>query len=169
MTRHADGRAGRSRRFGSRRGNNIIEFSFLVPWYIFMFVGAYDYSFYTYSLISAESAAREGALYCSASSSSPCTNSSSSTQCGYALDQLRMLPNVGSGLTTCGTGTTVTTSAPVAVSSSVLNSSSTPASPDGNPAASVTVVYLTPQLIPIPGLLPGTLTITKTITMRYTS
>src|SRR5580658_6669872 len=158
-----------AKRTRRRRGNSIIEFSLLMPWYVFLFVAAFDYGFFSYSLIATQSAVREGALYCSASSTSPCADSSNSTQCGYALDQLRMLPNVGSGLITCGTGSTVTASAPVAVSTSVLSSSSSPASPDGNPAASVTVVYLTPQLIPIPGLLPGQLTITKTVAMRYGS
>jgi hypothetical protein len=38
--------------------------------------------------------------------------------------------------------------------------------PDTYPAASVSVVYLTPQLIPIPGLLPGQLTINRTVKMR---
>jgi Flp pilus assembly protein TadG len=116
-------RAERTRR---RRGNSIIEFSLLMPWYVFLFVAAFDYGFFSYSLIATQAAVREAVLYCSASSASPCTDSSNSTQCGYALDQLRMLPNVGSGLLACGTGTTVTTSAPVAVSTSVLSSSSGP-------------------------------------------
>lgn len=152
-------------RTGSRRGNSIIEFSLLMPWYVFLFIAAFDYGFFSYSLISANAAVREAALYCSAASWSACVDSSTSKQCTYALGQLQMLPNVGSGVTTCGTGTSVTSSAPVAVSSSVLSSTS----PDGNPAASVTVVYLTPQLIPIPGLLPGQMTITRTVTMRYAS
>lgn len=158
-----------AKRIRSRKGNSIIEFSLLMPWYVFLFVAAFDYAFYSYSLIATNAAVREGALYCSSNSYSACSDSSGSAQCTYALDHLRMLPNVGSGLTTCGTGTSVSSSAPVAVSSSVLSSSTSPASPDGNPAASVTVVYMTPQLIPIPGLLPGQLTITRTVTMRYAS
>jgi Flp pilus assembly protein TadG len=155
------------RRDRARRGNALIEFSFLVPWYIFLFVGAFDYGFFSYSLIATQNAAREGALYCSSfNSSSPCADSSNSVHCEYALDQLRMLPNVGSGLTTCGTGSTVTTSAPLAVSSATLTAGT---SPDGtaNSATAVTVVYMTPQLIPIPGLLPGKLTINRTVKMRF--
>ncbi len=164
--READNRIGARR----RRGNNLIEFSLIVPWYIFLFVGALDSGFFAYSLIASQTAAREGALYCaSLGSASPCVDSASSTQCGYALDQLRMLPNVGSAITTCGTGTTVTASAPVAVSTASLTNATVPASPDGNPCASVTVVYLTPNLIPIPGLFPGQVTITRTVKMRYTS
>lgn len=158
-----------SRALGRTFGNSIIEFSFVVPWYLFLFVGAYDYGFFSYSLIASQTAAREGAVYCSASISSQCTDSASSTQCGYALDQLRMLPNVGSALTTCGTTTSVTSSAPVSVvTTSPLSAA---ASPDGqaNSSVGVTVVYLTPQLIPIPGLLPGNLTITRTVKMRFRS
>lgn len=150
-----------------RRGNNLIEFSLIVPWYIFLFVGALDSGFFAYSLIASQSAAREGALYCAAKgSASPCADSASSTQCGYALDQLRMMPNVGSALTTCGTGTTVTASAPVAVSTATITTN--PASAT-YPGTAVTVVYLTPNLIPIPGMFPGQVTITRIVRMCYLS
>jgi Flp pilus assembly protein TadG len=139
-----------------RSGCAIFEFSLLMPWYVFLFVGALDYGFFAYSLIASQSAATVGALYCATSSS---TVSDSTTACGYALDQLRNLPNVGSSLTSCGTGSTVSPSAPVAVSASSATG------PDFNPAASVTVVYLTPMLISIPGVLPGQVTITRTVKM----
>ncbi len=35
-----------------RRGGSMIEFCLLLPWYIFLFVGAFDFGFYAYSLIS---------------------------------------------------------------------------------------------------------------------
>jgi len=140
-----------------QRGNNIIEFSLLIPWYIFLFVGIFDYGFYSYSLIAAQSAARQGAAYCSLN---PTTASDSHTACGYALDQLRYLPNVGSALTTCGT-TSVSSAAPVAATATYLS-----AGADGNPASSVSIMYLTPQLIPIPGILDGRMTIVQTVQMR---
>ena len=141
-------------------GHAIIEFSFFAPWFFFLFVGVYDFGFYAYSLIASQSAATVGAIYCANSSA---TVSDSTTACGYALDQFRNLPNVGSSLSTCGSGTTVTSAAPVAVSaSSVIG-------PDLGPATSVTVVYLTPQLIPIPGLLPGQFTISRTVQLPLRS
>jgi Flp pilus assembly protein TadG len=164
--REAENRFRRCRR---QRGSNLIEFSLIVPWYIFLFVGALDSGFFAYSLIASQTAAREGALYCSTSAATCSSDSAMSTQCLYALDQLRMLPNVGSSLGSCGTGTTVTSTLPVAVSTASLTNATTPASPDGNPCTSVTVVYMTPQLIPIPGLFPGQVTITRTVKMRYTS
>lgn len=143
-----------------QRGSSIIEFSLLLPWYVFLFIGAFDYGFFSYSLIATQTAASVGATYCAGSSG---TVADATTACGYALDQLRNLPNVGSGLTTCGSGTSVTSLAPVAVTAASITG------PDGNAASSVTVVYLTPQLIPIPGLLPGQLTINRTVKMRVRS
>jgi Flp pilus assembly protein TadG len=150
-----------------RRGNSIIEFSLIAPWFVFLFIGAFDFGFYVYSLNATQTAARQGALYCSTSITAQCADATSSTQCGYVLSQLRMLPNVGGGVITCNTSTSVTASAPVAVvTTSPLAAGN---SPDGlaNSSVGVTVVYLTPRLIPIPGLLPGQLTITRTVKMKF--
>lgn len=141
---------------GGRRGSSIIEFSLLLPWYVFLFVGAYDYGFFSYSLIATQTAASVGANYCASNST---TTTDATTACGYALDQLRNMPNVGYSMTNCGSGSTVTATVPLAVTASSVTG------PDGYPAASVTVTFLTPQLIPIPGLLPGQLTISRTVKM----
>jgi Flp pilus assembly protein TadG len=133
----------------------MVEFALILPWYIFLFVGAFDYGFFSYGLIATQSAARVAAMYCSASSSraANCTND---ITCTYVLDQLRNMPNVGTATQTC-------TGAPVVLSTSMVSGAG---SPDGNNAASVTVTYTTPQLIPIPGLLPGRVTIARTATMK---
>jgi len=141
-----------------RSGNNVIEFSLLIPWYVFLFVGVFDFGFFSYSLIAVQSAARVAAEYASYSTT---TEADSITACTYAMGQLQDLPNLGSGAACTANSTTVTSSAPLAVQASALTSG-----PDTLPAASVTVTYLTPQLIPIPGLLPGQLTISRTVKMR---
>lgn len=158
-----DRRAPDGRRKRRCSGSNIVEFSLLVPWYVFLFAGAFDYGFFAYSLIATQYAASVTATYCAASSAgADSCHSDPATACGYALDQFRNLPNVGPNLTTCGTGTAVTSAAPVAVTVSKVDS------PDNITAgaAAATVTYLTPQLIPIPGLLPGQLTIQRVIKMR---
>ena len=137
-----------------RRGSNTLEFALLMPWYIFLFVGAFDFGFFTYALISAETAARVAAMYCAAS---PSAASDSTTACSYALDQFRGLPNVGAGVTTCA-------AAPLVVTATYVASG-----PDGGTATIVTIAYTTPQLIPIPGLLPGQLTINRSVEMRLRS
>jgi Flp pilus assembly protein TadG len=137
----------------NRRGSSAVEFALLIPWYVFLFVGAWDFGFYSYSLIATQNAARVAGTYCSASSSRA---GSCSLACGYVLDQLRNLPNVGSSMTTC-------TGAPVEVDTG------TTTGPDSGTAAQVTVKYTTPQLIPIPGLIPGQITINRTVVFRVQS
>jgi len=141
-------------RSGRRRGNNIIEFSLLMPWYVFLFAGAFDYGFYAYSLIATQDAARVAALYCSTSSS---TKADASTACTYALGQLQGMANV--------TACSLSGSPPLSVTASSVAA----ADGSGNTDTSVTVTYTTPQLIPVPGLFPGKLTIARTVQMRVRS
>jgi Flp pilus assembly protein TadG len=136
-----------------RRGSSAIEFALLIPWYVFLFVGALDFGFYSYALIGVQSAARISAMY---TASSALSASDATTSCSYALDQLRGMPNVGQSLSTCSASPLVVTAALVT-------------GPDGSNATSVTVTYTTPQLIPIPRLLPGVLTISRTVQMRVRS
>ena len=144
----------RSRLWSSRKGNNIVEFAILAPWYLFLTVGAFDMGIYNYALIGVQNAARTVALYCSTSSTT--CPSTSTAPCLYALDQLRDLPNVGSAVTSPCTS-------PVTVSVSYV------AGPDGNTAAQVTVSYTTPGLIPLPSSLPSQYTASRTVTMRTQS
>jgi Flp pilus assembly protein TadG len=137
----------------NRRGNNLIEFTFLAPWYIFLFVGSFDMGLYGYALIGVENAARVGALVCSASSTT-CPNAT--IPCGFAIDQLKSLPNMGSAVTTCA-------ASPLTVTVSQVSG------PDGQSASQVTVTYVTPALASIPGILPGQYTATRTIVMRNRS
>ena len=135
-----------------RNGNSLVEFCLLLPWYFFLFVGSYDFGMYSYSLIAVEDGARVAALNASRDSTSA---GDSATACGFVLDSLRNLPNIGSGVTSCTSPVTVT-----AVSGT---------GPDGAAGTVVTVAYTSPQLIPIPGLLPGQLVITRIVKMRVRS
>jgi hypothetical protein len=130
----------------------MVEFSLLLPWYVFLFIGAIDYGFYSYSLIATQNAARIAAMYCSGSSTAAID---SDTAWSYAADQLRKMPNVGSSLST--------NAAPLVVTANAVTG------PDGGNATSVTVTYTTPQMIPIPGLLTGQLTISRTVQMKLRS
>lgn len=132
------------------RGNSIVEFSLLMPWLIFLFIGAMDWGFYANALIATEAAAR---VACSYTSSSSSTAGDSTGACTYALGQLQKMSNVA-GLGNCS-------SSPLVVSASSIASG-----PDGNPASSVTVTYTTPIYLPMMGELPKQLTITRTVKMR---
>jgi Flp pilus assembly protein TadG len=149
------------------RGNSLIEFSLFTPWLILLFVGAMDWGFYAYSLIATEAAARVGALYASSSSSAV---TDTATICTYALKQLSKMPNVGDGMSSCASGSSVSSGSPVGVSATSVTGSS---SADGNSAAQVSVTYMTPIFIPMilgnQTVVPKQVTITRTIQMRMRS
>jgi Flp pilus assembly protein TadG len=142
------------------RGNAIIEFSLMAPWLVFLFIGAMDWGFYAYSVISLQAAARVGALYASSSTSAA---TDTTTVCTYALEQMRRMANVGSTMTSCATGSAVSGTAPVGVAASLVSG------PDGNNAAQVSVTYQTPIYMPLIGSLPKQITLTRTVTMRLRS
>ncbi len=131
----------------------MIEFCLLLPWYIFLFVGAFDFGFYSYALIATQNAARVGATHCATAA----TDTDQAGACTYAVGQLKFLPNVSANDTTCA-------ASPITVTATYSASGA-----DGNPSTTVTVIYVTPQLIPIPGVVPGQLTITRSVQMRLTS
>jgi Flp pilus assembly protein TadG len=135
----------------SRRGNSLIEFSLLLPWYVFLFVGSFDLGMYSYSLVALEEGVRMAALNASQSTSAA---SNSATAGQYVLGSIQGLPNIGTSVTT-------TSASPIVVTAALVNSG-----PDGAAATTVTAVYTTPQLIPIPGILPGQLTITRSVEMK---
>ena len=132
------------------RGGAMVELVLLAPWIFFLFAGALDCGFYCYALISVQSAARVAALYASTDSS---TAVDQTTTCTYTLNQLRDLPNVGGGTTSCA-------ASPVIVSSQLATGS------DGTSAAQVTVTYQSVPLIPIPGLLQNRFTWNRSVKMR---
>src|SRR5215472_5625997 len=117
---------GKSLRFRRKRqkGGSVLETAMILPWYIFLFVGAFDWGYYAHALISTESAARVAALYSSQSST---TAGDSTGACTYALEELRIITNIGATQTTC-TG-------PVAVTATAVTGA------DGQPASEVSVAY----------------------------
>lgn len=144
--------AGRSVAKSGRRGHAVLEFAFFLPFLLFMFVGAFDYGFFAQALITTENAARVAAMYTSSSSTAA---SDSSTACNYALAEFSDTPNVA-GAGSCS-------GAPLTVSAAAVMG------PDGSVASQVTVAYKTANLIPIPGLLPSQLTITRVVMMKVRS
>jgi Flp pilus assembly protein TadG len=135
-------------RRNSRKGNSLIELSLLMPRYFFLFVGAYDFGFYAYGLIALEDGVRVATLNASQNSS---LAGNSSTACTYVLGSLVNLPNIGSGVSTCS-------ASPITVTATYGATS--------GPETTVIATYTSPQLIPIPGVLPGQVTITRSLRMR---
>jgi Flp pilus assembly protein TadG len=141
LTKHK--RRGARRR---TRGNAMLELALLGPWVLFLFIGAFDWGFYAYALISLQSAARTAALYTSTSAT---TAADAPGACSLVLAEMASLPNVGS---VCGANPVVTATATVG--------------PDSAAATQVSVTYTSLSLILLPGLLKEQFTITRTVKMR---
>ena len=69
----------------------------MLPWLAFLFVGAFDWGYYAHALISTEAAARTAGTYAATNS----TDATDTTNvCLFALEELRIVPNIGAS-TTC--------------------------------------------------------------------
>lgn len=136
-----------------KRGGAMLEMALLSPWVVFLFVGALDWGFYAYSMISVETAARTAASAIAAQNT--VTAISSADACTTVLNELSSLSNIGTTVTGCS-------AAPLIVTASQISSV------DGNQAVQVSLTYTTPNLIPIPGLLAKQFTITRIVKMRVT-
>ena len=138
-----------TRRKRSEGGNSVVELTFIAPWLLFLFVGAVDMGFFTYSLVAVENAARIAAEY---TSQGPTKVADQFNACRMVRLELAMLPNMA-GIADCSNSTLTVTAQGVT-------------GPDLKPATSVSVTYKGVGLIPIPGLLPGRLTFTRNVRMR---
>lgn len=132
----------------------MVESCLLFPWFVFLFIGALDAGFDLYALIGVQSAARIAVLYTSSSSS---TANASAAACTLVLQDLNYMPNIGSTVTSC--------------SALPLEVTATGPTTDqfGNSYSTVSVTYQTMSLIPIPGVLAGQFTITRTAQMQLRS
>jgi hypothetical protein len=130
--------------FGSKRGNAAVEVGLLLPWIVFSFVAVLDFGFGAYSIIATQNAARIGAMWGAASSTNAGSGNFNSTACSYAASALQYAPTPVSG---CGTTLSVTTSNPTVGSLATVQ---------------VSVTY-TVKLLAIPGIMPGSLAITRTV------
>lgn len=133
-------------------GHAVIEAALILPWLIFLFVGALDMGFYCYDMISVENAARVAVEYTATSSY---TAADINTACKLVLNALANVPNLTS-VSSCG-------SLPLLVQASAVSAT------DGSAASQISVQYQSSSFIPIPGLLEGRLTITRVAEMRLRS
>jgi hypothetical protein len=134
------------------RGHAVFEAALLLPCLVFLFIGVFDMGFYLYAMIGVENAARVAVEYTAASSY---TASDSSTACTLVLTELSSVTNL-SGVSNCN-------ALPLKVNAAAVNAV------DGTQASQVSVQYQSNMMIPIPGLLMGRLTLTRTAQMRLRS
>ena len=146
------------RRKRGQRGQAALEAALLAPWLVFLCIGALDLGFYGNALISTQNAVRVAVMHASASGASA---SDQAGACALVLRELGSLSNVAS------LGSTFSCqSLPLVVSTSLIPAAS---SPDGAIASQVSISYQSRAMIPIPGLLTGRITFTRTATARVRS
>ncbi len=128
------------------KGHAVLELALLMPWLFFLFVGALDFGFYAHSLISVQNSARVAALY-----TAQCrgTAADQGGACQRVAAELSSMANAGSFVGGCASG-------PLIVTATTFTDG------DGQQASRVEVAYQNIGLIPIPGLLPGQVTIRRT-------
>jgi len=139
---------GASGRRANQRGQSVIETVLLLPWLVYCFCGAFDLGVYSYALISAENAARVVGMYAATSAS---VAQNPTLACTYALAELRDSPGVGNTSSCSASGVVNVTTTYLATGA------------DGLPAVQVSIAYTPSQVITLPGLINGSMTITRTV------
>ncbi len=140
-------------------GHAAVEVALLSPWVFLLFIGIFDFGFYSYAAICTANAARVAALY---TSSSPSSRNDSLGACQVAIEEMRQLPNVKSAVNcpaACAPGSACT-AGPITFTAVAKDPGV-----DGAPASEVTVQYQTVKLFPIPGL-AGQMTLKRVVQMR---
>lgn len=152
-----------------QRGSAVIEAALLMPWICFLFVGILDSGFYTYSAMATQNAARAVAIQ----SANNGGTLSGAAMCQAAKNEMGFLANVALMTNCAATQAAVSNSAPIWVCAGILTSTS--ASSCGLPAATcadcslagtarsiqAVLTYQSVPLVPIPGILTGTLQLTR--------
>jgi hypothetical protein len=126
----------------------------MLPWIAIAFIGVLNFGFCAYGLIATQNAARAIAVWGSATHTNAqniSSQASLTTMCNYAIGELQYAPNVGTSVNSC------TGSSPISVSATYNASGA-----DLLPTLTVSVTY-TVSLMPVPGISPSSLAITRTV------
>ncbi len=153
-----------------QRGSAVVEAALMAPWVFFLFVGILDSGFYTYSAIATQNAARAVAIQ-SANSGGSLT---ALVMCQAAKNELGFLPNVVNMGNCAASQGAVSNSVPIWVCTG-NPLTATASSQCGQPSRvcadctldasarsiQAVVTYRSIPLIPIPGILPVQLQLTR--------
>lgn len=119
----------------------------MLPWLVFTFAGIMDFGFCAYGLIATQNAARIVAMWGAASAAN--AGSMGTVACSYAADEFKYAPTPVTG---CGASLSVNTSTTTTTGTASFTE------------VVVSVTY-TVNLLAIPGIMPGTLAITRSVTL----
>jgi len=149
-----------------QKGTAVVEVAFMMPWIAFLFVGVLDSGFYTYSAIATQNAARAVAIQ------SANSGGSISALCQSAKNEMGFLPNVP-GTSCAASQAAVSNATPIWVCTVILTNTSgsvcrLPAATcadcslnAGARSVQAVLTYQSVPLVPIPGILPLKLTLTR--------
>jgi Flp pilus assembly protein TadG len=143
-----------------QRGNALLEFGLVAPLLMLFVLAVVDCGLYTYAFIAVQNAARVAALRNSSGLDSAADQSGA---CAIAIEELRGLPNTGSASACNGSPVTVT----AALLCGTSPCSTTTSSPDGQPAAMITVTYAMPPVFQLP--LVGPVVLSRSAQMKIRS
>lgn len=139
----------------SERGSAMVEFALVSPLLFLLMVVSFDCGLYAYAFVSVQNGARVAALR---NSSGVDSAADQATACSMVLQELKGLPS-SSMSGNCGGVATVSTTLLCASGCAAGQGS-----PDGQPAAQVTVTYAMPSVFQLH--IPGGSSITRTAQMR---
>jgi Flp pilus assembly protein TadG len=142
-----------------QRGNAMVEFALVSPWFFLLFSGVMQAGFTIYGLISVQNAARVAALHLAAN---PQAAADQVGACALAIQQLKGLPNIGASFTSGCSASPLVVTAHYCDGSVACTGTAT--SVDSGPAAFVTVTYDLPSMLQFP--VAGISSITRTMEMR---
>lgn len=165
-----------TRRRRRQSGTSMVEVALLSPWIFFLFVGIFDFGFYAFAVICTENAARAAAVQTAANQGVQ----NDLVACNAVWKEMNFLLNVSSITQDC-------TQLPVKVVRRTLCGASVPAgmftceAPCATPppascadcgsdataaSSEVCVTYQSDTFVPIPGILPKQITLTRVAEMR---
>ncbi len=148
-----------------RKGSAIVEAALMAPWIFLLFIGILDSGFYFHAAMATQNAARAVAIQTAGGAA---TNA-----CQAAKNEMGILTNVVNMGACAASQGGVSNTAPIWVCTGILTNTS--ASVCGQPAAicadcglnssatsiEAVVTYLSVPLVPIPGILPVQLQLTR--------
>jgi uncharacterized membrane protein len=158
------------RLLGNRRGSAVVEAALLMPWVCFLFVGILDSGFYTYAAMATQNAARAAAIQ----SANTGGTLSGAQLCQAVKNELGLLPNVGLVGGCAASQGAVSNANPmwVCTGNPLTNTASSQCGQPSRICADCTldtaarsiqavVTYQSVPLVPIPGILPLQLQLTR--------
>jgi len=138
----------------------------MLPWLFFLFCGTLDFGIFSYAAICTQNAARAAADAVVQNNALP-SASSGSAVCNAVLDEMKYLSNMqGVAFSSYDCTGASTSTHPVNVTPGLV------AGPDNNTccgassAIQISVQYQSSSVLPIPGLVPQYLYLTRTATVR---